>query len=210
MPSPKRHSTTLGSAVTVTVSPASVTVSSSTVGAGSSQNQETAPVSPVSLGRCPNPAGQERQPIGDRGGEHSRGRRPVRPGRRACSRARACRVRRGRHDPARAVYQKLPGPSGSGFWAKDESSRSGGYGLGRSTSAGRRDHPTSRLRPGALLPTPHRGADTGPGSVVLLRVAADRDDGRPGFAGRLPHVRCGARGERERGDGAEDDQRGSG
>ena len=41
---------TLGSALTLTVSPASLTVSSSTLGAGSSQNQETAPVSPAVWG----------------------------------------------------------------------------------------------------------------------------------------------------------------
>ena len=63
---------TLGSAVTLTVSPASVTESSSTLGAGSSQNHESAPVSPVSLGRQLDPARQQRQPIGDRGGDRAR------------------------------------------------------------------------------------------------------------------------------------------
>ena len=171
----------LGSAVTVTVSPASVTVSSSTVGPGASQNQETAPVSPrpgemSESGRAR--AAADRRPRR----QAQWGRRPVRPGRRACSRARACRVRMGRHDPAGGVPE-LPGPSGSGFWAKDESSRSGGYRIGAVDVSRTPRPPDFPITARRLLPSPHRGADTGPGSVVLLRVAADRDDGRPGSRG---------------------------
>ena len=209
MPSPGRHSMTLGSAVTVTVSPASVTVSSSTVGPGSSQNQETAPVSPVGLGRCPNPAGQERQPIGDRGGKHSGvDGRCARADERVAGRERAGCVWAGTTRPGgvpEAARAERLGVLGEGRVLSERRIRIGAVDVSRTP---RPPHfPVTARR---LLPTPHRGADTGPGSVVLLRVAADRDDGRPGFAGRLPHVRCGARGERERGDGAEDDQRGSG
>src|SRR6266511_4898984 len=50
IPSPNRHLTPLGSAVTVIVSPARETVSSSVLGAGSSQNQDVAPVRPITRG----------------------------------------------------------------------------------------------------------------------------------------------------------------
>src|SRR6266542_4041833 len=49
-PSPNRHSTRSGSATTVTVSPASETVSSSDLGPGSSQNHESVPVKPAATG----------------------------------------------------------------------------------------------------------------------------------------------------------------
>src|ERR671936_575490 len=49
-PSPNRHSTALGSARTVTVSPTREAVNCSALGPGSSQNQEAAPVSPANRG----------------------------------------------------------------------------------------------------------------------------------------------------------------
>src|SRR5581483_9965667 len=134
-PSPNRHSTTSGTAETVTCSPASVTDRVVGSGAGSSQNQEAAPVNPRVLGErriSPGTSGK-RSAIEAAIAPGASGGPPGVPGAGAPTTVKHGSTLLGAYMhawPLPSVYQNEPGPTGAGFLSSGESLRSDGYGFG--------------------------------------------------------------------------------